>query len=103
MLLAATALLSLSGCLAKTAVDVVTAPVRVASKTVDWATTSQSEADDKRGRALRKSEERAGKIQRSYERHRRQCQDGDQAACATARTEYDQLQTILSGLPSDPR
>ena len=51
----------LSGCLAKTAFDVATAPVRVASKAVDLATTSQSEADEKRGRELRKEEERRGR------------------------------------------
>ena len=43
----------LSGCLAKTALDVATAPVKVASKAADMATTSQSEADEKRGRAAR--------------------------------------------------
>src|SRR5206468_1158051 len=36
--------LALSGCLAKTAVDVVTLPVRVVSAGVDAVTTSQSEA-----------------------------------------------------------
>ena len=56
---------SLSGCVvasvADAAVDIVTLPVDVASKGVDMATTSQSEADQKRGRELRKAEERAGK------------------------------------------
>ena len=54
----------LSGCvgsLAKTAVDVVTLPVRVASAGVDAVTTSQSEADEKRGREIRKQEEERGK------------------------------------------
>ena len=36
----------LPGCLAKTVVDVATAPVKVVSKGVDLATTSQSEADE---------------------------------------------------------
>ena len=56
--------IALSGCItsiAKTAVDVVTLPVKVVSKGVDLATTSQSEADENRGRALRKAEEQAGK------------------------------------------
>jgi hypothetical protein len=56
------AVLLLPGCaigtVASTAVGVVTLPVKVASKTVDLATTSQSEADEKRGRALRKQDER---------------------------------------------
>ena len=55
--------LALTGCItsiAKTAVDVVTLPVKVVSKGVDLATTSQSEADEQRGRELRKAEEEAG-------------------------------------------
>lgn len=63
--------LALSGCIvasvADTAVDVVTLPVDVASKGVDLATTSQSEADEKRGRELRKAEEKAGKEARARE------------------------------------
>lgn len=65
--LAFTALLPvlLSGCVvgtvAKTAVDVVTLPVKVASAGVDAATTSQSEADEKRGREARKQDEERGK------------------------------------------
>lgn len=55
----------LSGCfvdtIAKTAVTVVTLPVKVASATVDAVTTSQAEADQKRGRELRKQEEERGK------------------------------------------
>jgi hypothetical protein len=55
----------LSGCvvgtIASTAVDVVTLPVKVVSAGVDAATTSQSEADEKRGRELRKQEEARGR------------------------------------------
>jgi len=102
-LLATTIALALSGCLARTAVDVVTAPVRVASKAVDWTTTSQSEADEKRGREIRRREERVGKLQRSYEKHRRQCENGDQAACDVARAEYREIQDALPGLPREPR
>ena len=53
----------LSGCLG-TVADVVTAPVKVAGKAVDLATTSQSEADEKRGREIRRREERLGKLER---------------------------------------
>ena len=56
--------LPLGGCIAKTAVDVVTLPVRAASKTVDVLTTSQAEADQKRGRAIREHEECLGREQR---------------------------------------
>ena len=52
----------LSGCVvgnvAGAAVDVVTLPVKVVSAGVDAVTTSQSEADEKRGRELRKAEAR---------------------------------------------
>lgn len=55
----------LSGCVvetvAKTAVDVATLPVKAASAGVDAVTTSQSEADEKRGREIRKQEEERGK------------------------------------------
>src|SRR3954454_19777639 len=55
----------LSGCVvetvAKTAVDVVTLPVKAVSAGVDAATTSQSEADEKRGREIRKAEEDHGR------------------------------------------
>ncbi|MET1756927.1 hypothetical protein ABVV53_15905 [Novosphingobium sp. RD2P27] len=102
-LLATIALLTLSGCVARTAVGVITAPVRVASKAVDIATTSQSEADEKRGREIRRREERLGKLQRSYDKHRRQCEQGDQPACETARNEYDQLQDSLPTVPYERR
>ena len=62
--------LGLSGCV-QTAVDIVTLPVKAASKTVDVLTTSQSEADEKRGRAIRKREECIGKEERRAERQRR--------------------------------
>ena len=56
---------ALTGCVvgtvAKTAVDVVTLPVKVASAGVDAATTSQKEADEKRGRELRRQDEERGK------------------------------------------
>jgi hypothetical protein len=52
------------GTIASTAVDVVTLPVKVASAGVDAVTTSQSEADEKRGRELRKAEEQAGRDER---------------------------------------
>jgi hypothetical protein len=64
-LLLAPVALSLCGCVvgqvAETAVDVVTLPVKVASAGVDAATTSQSEADEKRGRELRRQDEERGR------------------------------------------
>jgi hypothetical protein len=59
---------ALSACaVASTAVDVVTLPVKVVSKGVDLATTSQSEADQKRGRAIREQEERLGRERRKLQ------------------------------------
>ena len=56
---------ALTGCvigtIAETAVDIAVLPVKVASAGVDAVTTSQSEADEKRGRELRKAEARCRK------------------------------------------
>lgn len=60
------------GQVASTAVDVVTLPVKAASAGVDAVTTSQSEADQKRGRAIRKEEERLGRERRALEQRCRQ-------------------------------
>ncbi|QIL01888.1 hypothetical protein G7078_03180 [Sphingomonas sinipercae] len=61
----------LSGCVvgqvASTAVDVVTLPVKAVSAGVDAVTTSQAEADQKRGRQLREAEERRGRELRQME------------------------------------
>lgn len=70
-LIAALLPLALSGCLAQTALDIATLPVKAASKTVDVLTTSQSEADQKRGRAIREREECLGREQRRAEREKR--------------------------------
>lgn len=59
---------ALSGCIAKTAVDIVTLPVKAVGAGVDAVTTSQSEADEKRGREMRKQEEREGKEARKREK-----------------------------------
>ena len=75
LILAAVPLLSgcVVGTVAETAVDVATLPVKVVSAGVDAATTSQSEADEKRGRELRKAEEERGRAQRELEER---CQKG---------------------------
>ncbi len=68
--LAAIALLSLSlsGCVARAAYNVVTAPVKAVGWTADKLTTSQAEADEKRGRELRKEDERRGREAREAAR-----------------------------------
>ncbi len=50
--------LTLSGCIARTAYDVATLPVRATSQVVDWTTTSRAEADRNYGRKMRKQNER---------------------------------------------
>jgi hypothetical protein len=92
--LALGALTLLSGCIARTAANVVTAPVRVTGKAVDMATTSQSEADENRGREMRKREERLAKLERQYQKHLRQCDDGSDEACLKARNDYADMQHL---------
>ena len=61
------------GTVAKTAVDVATLPVKVASAGVDAVTTSQAEADRKRGAELRKEEEKRGRELREMDQR---CRSG---------------------------
>jgi hypothetical protein len=72
--------LVLGGCttVASTAVKVVTLPVKVVSAGVDAATTSQSEADQKRGREIREAEERAGREVRKREKACREAAGRDE-------------------------
>ncbi|MEO7603215.1 MAG: hypothetical protein ABIS39_08175 [Sphingomicrobium sp.] len=59
---------ALTGCvvgtIAETAVDIAVLPVKIAAAGVDAVTTSQSEADEKRGRALRKADEARARDER---------------------------------------
>ena len=68
VVLAALPMLATGGCVAKTAWNVATAPVKVAGKAVDWTTTSQDEADRNYGRKMRQAEEREGKERRAWEK-----------------------------------
>ncbi|WP_199192744.1 hypothetical protein [Allosphingosinicella deserti] len=74
MRLVAAALLafSLTGCVARTALDIVTLPVKVVGSGVDAVTTSQSEADQNRGRKIRKREECEGREMRRAEKQDRE-------------------------------
>lgn len=102
LIVTGSAALALQGCLAKTVVDVATLPVKAASQTVDWATTSQDEADRNRGRELRQREERFGKLERDYARQYDKCQAGDDRACAQARATWDEMQALKDTLPPPP-
>ena len=70
------ALLSLSGCIAKTAVDIVTLPVRAVGQTADWMTTSQEESDRNYGKKMRKAEAREGKERKDWEKRCRKDPEG---------------------------
>ncbi len=74
-------MLALSGCIASTALDVVTAPVKVVGKAADWATTSQDESDRNRGRAMREHERRLGELDRRRNRLAEGCAEGDRSDC----------------------
>ena len=80
----------LSGCLARTAVDIVTLPVKVVSAGVDAATTSQAEADQRRGREIREEEERLGRLARRCRRN-------------PERTECDELRARQQGTEPAPQ
>lgn len=80
--------LPLAGCtVAQAAVDVAAIPVKVVSAGVDAVTTSQSEADQKRGREIRKEEERLGRERRLLEERcrRNRPQPGDDCSLVAPR------------------
>ena len=70
------------GAVADTAVGIAKIPVKAASAGVDAATTSQSEADEKRGREIRKQEEERGKQLRLAEERCRKGQPLPADNCA---------------------
>lgn len=92
LVLAVVPFILLQGCVASLVKDVVTAPVKIVSKTADVLTTSQSESDEKRGRELRKREENLGKLARQRDRARDRCEDGDQDACEKATDISEQIE-----------
>jgi hypothetical protein len=66
---------ALTGCIVRTAVDIVTLPVKAVGAGVDAVTTSQSEADERRGRRIREEEERLGREARRRERAERRARE----------------------------
>ncbi len=73
----------ISGGCVRTVATVVTAPVKVASKTVDWTTTSKSEADRNYGRKMRKQEAKEGKERKkAAQERRRQCRAAGHDNCS---------------------
>lgn len=96
------ATLALSGCLAKAAVGVVTLPVRAVGAGVDAVTTTQREADEDRGRAIRKREEQLGKLDREYRRETKRCENGDERACERAAAVFEDMAELRPTIPVDP-
>lgn len=88
------ATMMLTGCIARTALSVATAPVRVVGKTVDVMTTSQSEADENRGRAMRKRDKRLDRLERQYDHQLESCRRGQSSACADAQQTYGEMTQI---------
>jgi hypothetical protein len=96
----------LPGCVAKSAFDLVTMPVRAGANAVnttagvyDRVTVSQSEQDQRRGREIRRREERYGELSRDYDRAMRKCDRGSDDACDTARDIYGEMNAMRSSVP----
>ncbi|MFB0873866.1 MULTISPECIES: hypothetical protein [unclassified Sphingobium] len=82
MIAAPLLMLALPGCVAKTALDIATMPVRAGAQAADWATTSQDEADRNYGRKMRKQEAREGREMKKREKERRrQCREAGYQDC----------------------
>jgi hypothetical protein len=94
--------LALEACVAKAVVSAVTLPVRAVGAGVDAVTTSQSEADEKRGREIRKREERLGQLDREYARQMDRCAEGDDEACDRAQAIRAEMKALMPGIPAEP-
>lgn len=94
IILVAAVSVMLTGCIARTAANVVTAPVRAVGKVYDWTTVSQSERDEKRGRDMRKRDEELGRLERRYENQLEDCEDGKEKACRKARATWAEMEEL---------
>lgn len=97
------ALSALPGCVASTVASVVTAPVKLAGSAVDAVTTSQSEADEKRGRELRRREERLGQLEREYNKQSQRCAEGNAEACTRRDAAYAEMEQLRPTVPYQPQ
>ena len=66
--------------------------MKAVSKTLDVLTTSRAEADEKRGRELRKRDEALGKLSRKRAKENKRCVDGDRGACEKAADLSEQIE-----------
>ena len=96
------AALTLSGCGVGTLVNVASAPVRVAGKAVDMSTTSQSEADENRGRELRRLEKEYGQLERRYRKEEKSCAKGQTKSCDKRDALEENMAAIRAQLPAQP-
>ena len=95
--LIAAAPIFLGGCVANMVADVVTAPVKIVSGGVDLMTTSQSESDEKRGRAMRHREERLGKLSRTRDEYGAKCRKkGKEDDCRRAADADAEIRELLN-------
>lgn len=86
-----------TGCVADVVADVVTAPVKIVGKGADLLTTSQSEADEKRGRALRHRDERLGKLSRDRDDYGQKCaKKGKEDDCRRAAEADVEIRELLN-------
>ena len=102
LLVIGSAAFALQGCLARTAVSAVTLPVRVASKGVDLATTSQSEADQARGREIRQREQRLARLDAELRQQEDDCLAGNDRACREAVATRREIEQLLPTVPLEP-
>ena len=101
----------LGGCGAAGAVvDLASLPVRGTGKAVeagstlvDVATVSQSERDQKRGREIRRREERLGELDREYRKQYARCSHGDNDACRKRDAAWYEMQRLMPSVPYEPR
>lgn len=94
--------LSLNGCVAKTMLDVVTAPVKIASKTVDLATESQSERDEKRGREIRRREQKLARLDRDWQIANAECEGGKRKSCDERDDLAKEMDVLMPSIPVEP-
>jgi hypothetical protein len=85
------------GCVASVVADVVTAPIKIVGKGADLLTTSQSEADEKRGRALRHRDEKLGKLSRDRDDYGKKCaKKGKDDDCRRAAEADAEIRALLA-------
>lgn len=76
--------------------------VDAGSTVVDVVTVSQSERDQKRGREVRRREERLGKLDREYHRQSERCSRGYVDACRKREATWYEMQRLMPSVPYEP-